>query len=326
MYIYRSLLCATLVPFAQTFRSFAVKKRLPAFLSMKKPDLQTFMYSPKSENQRKYVKLLNDDSCKILIATGPAGTGKTLFACQKAIGQLKSGETNKIVITRPVVTIEEDIGFLPGNLNKKMDPWVRPIFDIFLEYYSKTEVDSMFNSNKIEICPLMFMRGRTFKNAFIIADEMQNSSPIQMRMLSTRIGDNSRMVITGDLRQTDIIKNNGLEDILQRLNNINTTLIKQVTFVNEDVERSAVVKTLINMYETIPEETKKENETTDIIALANIDKNVTSALTSDACIEKLSNNSSNNKSSNSKSIIIHPNETGNGDAALIPFSHYYGPN
>ena len=134
-------------------------------LMMKKGATPTFhLYSPKSANQETYVKYLNDDGNKIIISCGPAGTGKTLFACQKAITQLKTQEIDKIVITRPVVTVEEDIGFLPGNIIKKMDPWTKPLFDIFLEYYSKSELDLMLNNCKIEICPLAFMRGRTFKN------------------------------------------------------------------------------------------------------------------------------------------------------------------
>ena len=188
----------------------------------KKTKLDIFdNYKPKNPNQQLYVKCLNDYNHKIVVAIGPAGTGKTMFACQKAINLLKIEQINKIVITRPIVTVEEEIGFLPGNIVKKMDPWTKPIFDIFLEQFSKTELDLMLYSGKIEICPLGFMRGRTFKNSFIIADEMQNSSPNQMKMLTTRIGDNSRMIITGDLKQTDISKDNGLNDFVFKLRNYN---------------------------------------------------------------------------------------------------------
>jgi phosphate starvation-inducible PhoH-like protein len=215
-------------------------------------------YIPKTEKQTKYVKYLDDNNVKIIISHGPAGTGKTLFACQKSIIQLKKEEISKIIITRPLVTVEEELGFLPGDIIKKMDPWTKPIFDIFLEYFSKAELDLMLNNNKIEICPIAFMRGRTFKNAFIIADEMQNSSPNQMKMLTTRLGDNSRLVITGDLQQSDIKwkngLNNGLNDFINKVNNYKvkndcSNLISLVEFEKRDVERSDIVKQVIDIYD-----------------------------------------------------------------------------
>jgi phosphate starvation-inducible PhoH-like protein len=209
------------------------------------------LYVPKTDSQHKYVEYLNDDFNKIVISTGPAGTGKTLFACQKAIVQMKNLNLNKIIITRPIVTVEEEIGFLPGNLIKKMDPWTKPIFDIFLEYYSKSELDLMLNNGKIEICPLAFMRGRTFKHSFIIADEMQNSSPNQMKMLTTRLGTDTRLVITGDLHQSDILKENGLNDLMLKLNYNPkfTEMIKVVNFKSDEVERSEIVKKIIEIYD-----------------------------------------------------------------------------
>jgi phosphate starvation-inducible PhoH-like protein len=236
--------------FSKSFKSiYNLNKEFNLF-SQKKKTYNSFLYKPKTLNQDKYFDYLNNDnSNKIIVCIGPAGTGKTLFACQKAITQMKSQEIEKIVITRPIVTIEEDIGFLPGNIIKKMDPWTKPIFDIFLEYYSKSELDLLLFNGKIEICPLVFMRGRTFKNSFIIADEMQNSSPNQMKMLTTRIGINSRMVITGDLNQTDILKENGLEDFMNKVRLYkNSKLIQFVYFNNEDVERSDIVKEVINIY------------------------------------------------------------------------------
>jgi len=231
------------------------------YMSIKKinQNILSNIYKPKTENQKTYVDSLNNDINKIVLVNGPAGTGKTLFACQKAIILMKMDKINKIIITRPVVTVEEEIGFLPGNLIKKMDPWTKPLFDIFLEFYSKSELDLMLNNNKIEICPLAFMRGRTFKNAFIIADEMQNSSPNQMKMLITRIGDNCRMVITGDLQQSDIQSDNGLNDFMKRLTVFNdyiynnkTKLIDIVYFNNTDVERSDIVKKVIEIYDFKP--------------------------------------------------------------------------
>ena len=231
----------------------------------------SYLYQPKTLNQGAYFNYLNDESNKIIISTGPAGCGKTLFACQKAITQMKSQEIDKIIITRPMVTVEEEIGFLPGNIIKKMDPWTKPIFDIFLEFYSKTELDLMLHNGKIEICPLAFMRGRTFKNAFIIADEMQNSSPNQMKMLVTRLGANSRMVITGDLNQTDFIKENGLYDFISRFENHNNSrLIKLVRLESEDIERSEIVKNVIAIYDY-----KKSDKPMDALKESSHVKNVT---------------------------------------------------
>jgi len=212
------------------------------------------LYIPKTINQENYFKILNNDDTKIVISTGPAGCGKTLFACQKAITDLKSEKINKIIITRPVVSVDEEIGFLPGNIIKKMDPWTKPIFDIFLDFCSKSEIDVMLLSGKIEICPLAFMRGRTFKHSFIIADEMQNSSPNQMKMIATRLGDNCRMVITGDLQQTDFIKENGLHDFVERIEKFNQTsdLIQHIKLDNNDIERSEVVKKVIKIYDFLP--------------------------------------------------------------------------
>ena len=200
MNVYRVFVFIAFFIGTQSFKPIDNNKISSALFAKKTKNPNSYLYIPKNTNQEQYLNYLNNDTNKIIISTGPAGTGKTLLACQKAITQMKSEEIDKIIITRPVVTIEEDIGFLPGNINKKMDPWTKPIFDIFMEYYSKTEVDMLINNGKIEVCPLLFMRGRTFKNAFIIADEMQNSSPNQMKMLVTRLGINSRMIIKSSIR------------------------------------------------------------------------------------------------------------------------------
>jgi phosphate starvation-inducible PhoH-like protein len=223
-------------------------------MSGKTPVLVSNNYLPKTTNQERYVNLLDDEKVKIVIVAGPAGTGKTMFACLKAINLLKNGKISKIVITRPVVTADEEIGFLPGNIVTKMDPWTKPIFDLFLEKYSKVELDSLIHNNIIEICPLAFMRGRTFKNTFIIADEMQNSSPNQMKMLLTRIGIRTNMVVTGDLQQSDLTKDNGLNDIVTKLTTFNnvhneTKQIEIIELTNMDIERSEVVKKVIQIYD-----------------------------------------------------------------------------
>lgn len=235
------------------------------FISMKKTNINDKkyipLYYPKTENQIKYVDKLSNENNTIIVALGPAGTGKTLFACSEAIKQLKIGMVDKIIITRPLVTVEEDLGFLPGNINKKMDPWTRPIFDIFLEVFSQREIDVMMINNVIEISPLAYMRGRTFKNAFIIADEMQNSSPNQMMMLTTRIGFNSKMVITGDLKQTDKGDKSGLSDFVNRFeiykkydinaqkNSTDNKNIEVIYLGKSDIERNPIVKKIIDIYQ-----------------------------------------------------------------------------
>jgi len=267
---------------------------------------ETYIYTPKSNNQEKYIEYLNDEDVDLILAVGPAGTGKTLFACLKAISQLRSGEINKLIVTRPVVPVEEDIGFLPGNIVKKMDPWTRPIFDLFLEFFSKTELDNYINSNIIEISPLAFMRGRTFKNSFIIADEMQNSSPNQMKLLTTRVGINSKMVITGDLNQTDIQTMNGLQDFINRLHDYkrgtNHTMenIKIVTFQKYDIERSEIVKNVIDIYDY------DKNQANFTSNNNNIQKNV------------FSNNTTIFKKPESS---VNKYSVSDNDAALIPKRH-----
>ena len=130
------------------------------------------------------------------------GTGRTLLGVLAAIG-LRSGKCEKIIVTRPAVSVDEQHGFLPGTLVEKMAPWTRPIFDVFEEYWSPQQIEAMITDGVIEIAPLAYMRGRTFKNCYIIADEMQNATPSQMKMLLTRIGTGSRIVVTGDLNQHD---------------------------------------------------------------------------------------------------------------------------
>ncbi len=208
------------------------------------------LYSPRGTNQNQYSKILNDPSNSILLGVGPAGTGKTLFACATAVQELRKGNVNKIILTRPVVPVEEDIGYLPGSLINKMHPWTRPLFDILEEYYNHRDVESMLNSGTIEISPLAFMRGRTFKKCFIIADEMQNSSPNQMLMMTTRLGEGSRMVITGDLKQSDRCENNGLLDLLQHIKRYDKSMdeIKIVEFNENDIQRSSTVSKILDIY------------------------------------------------------------------------------
>lgn len=225
------------------------------------------LYVPKTSNQKEYVNALASKEDCITVVIGPAGTGKTLMACNSAVNYLNENKIDKIIITRPVVPVEEEIGFLPGSMIKKMDPWTRPIFDIFEEYFSKTQVASMVQNGQIEISPLGFMRGRTFKNAFIIADEMQNSSPNQMYMLLTRIGTNSRLVITGDLEQSDKLENNGLKNLIEKIKlynqNKNESLenIKLIELNSSDIQRSELVENVINLYKFKPFEFNNNDNT-----------------------------------------------------------------
>jgi phosphate starvation-inducible PhoH-like protein len=253
------------------------------FIFMKKENPSQFVkllgnkfYKPKTDNQIKYVEYLNDAKNKIVFSIGPAGTGKTALACNNAIKEYQDGKYNKIIITRPVVPVEEEIGYLPGTLNKKMDPWVRPIFDIFLEFYSQKEIDEMMYNNIIEISPLGFMRGRTFKRSFIIADEMQNSSPNQMLMLTTRIGEGSKMVITGDLKQADKIGHySGLHDFIKKWNiyqeqeatkynssDINHG-IKLIELGKEDIMREPIISKLLDIYAIDELKLEREKQTKD---------------------------------------------------------------
>jgi phosphate starvation-inducible PhoH-like protein len=202
---------------------------------------------PRNTAQETYVEALLEK--RMVFAVGPAGTGKTLLAVLRAIQALRSQEVTKIILTRPAVSVDEKHGFLPGTLNEKMEPWTRPIFDVFEEYYGLVETAKMLEEGVIEIAPLGFMRGRTFKNAYIIADEMQNATPDQMKMLLTRIGENSSMVLTGDLRQHDRgFSQNGLKDFLERLVGHRKDTMQVCKFGREHIERDPLVSDVLEIY------------------------------------------------------------------------------
>jgi phosphate starvation-inducible PhoH-like protein len=203
-----------------------------------------------SHNQQKYYDSLISPNISLVVGLGPAGSGKTLLACQSAILALQSKEVDKIIITRPLVSVDEELGFLPGTFQAKMDPWVRPIFDILRETFTMAQIQSMIEDGFIEISPLAYMRGRTFKRSFIIADEMQNSSPNQMKMILTRIGQGSKMVITGDLFQSDRDGENGLSDFMIRYNDAPlSNEIACIELSKRDVHRSSIVSTVLDIYE-----------------------------------------------------------------------------
>lgn len=204
---------------------------------------------PRNKNQELYLNRLGDDTKNIIFAIGPAGTGKTLLAVQMGIRQYQEGKVDKIIVTRPAVSVDEDLGFLPGDLNEKMAPWTRPIFDVLGEYYSQKDIENMLYEKIVEISPLAYMRGRTFKSAYIIADEMQNATQNQMKMLLTRLGEGSKMVVTGDLAQADRLKDNGLINFIERIHqHKKLEYIDVVTFDNKDIERHEAVKEILEIY------------------------------------------------------------------------------
>lgn len=209
---------------------------------------------PKTLNQEAYINLLTNPDKLIIFATGPAGTGKTMLATLAAIQALKQGKIQKIILTRPAVGVDDEKhGFLPGDLNAKMEPWTRPLFDIFAEYYDQKDIAKMLDEQIIEISPLAFMRGRTFKQAWIIADEMQNATPGQMKMLLTRLGEGSKMVVTGDTRQADRKDpDNGLLDFKNLVSQYSqASYTAGVEMTGKDIQRHPAVVEILKIYREI---------------------------------------------------------------------------
>jgi phosphate starvation-inducible protein PhoH len=203
----------------------------------------------RSNNQQVYLDKLLDDAKSIVLAIGPAGTGKTMLAVQAGLKLFQEGKVDKLVVTRPAVSVDEDLGFLPGTLNEKMAPWTRPIFDVLGEYYQQKDIAKMLEEGVIEISPLAYMRGRTFKNAYIVADEMQNATVNQMKMLLTRLGEGSKMVVTGDLAQADRLNDNGLINFCNLIaNKSQLNYIDIVQFEAKDIERHNAVKEVLAVY------------------------------------------------------------------------------
>jgi phosphate starvation-inducible PhoH-like protein len=205
---------------------------------------------PKTRNQENLIVNLLDPSQHIVVAVGPAGTGKTYLAMQAAIKALKAGSCERIVLTRPAVGVEDEKhGFLPGDLISKMEPWTRPLLDVLREYYRPQDIAKMMDDQIIEISPLAFMRGRTFKSSWIIADEMQNATPGQMKMLLSRIGAGSKIVVTGDVEQTDRSKReNGLLDLCERLKAQDANGLCVCQLGKRDIQRHPIIDTVLGIY------------------------------------------------------------------------------
>lgn len=182
-------------------------------------------FQPRNTKQQEYYDLLKNNESEIVIAIGPAGTSKTMCATLVGIEKLMKKEISRLVLTRPAVSADEELGFLKGDLEDKMKPWLLPIYDTLNMYMTHEEIDDLMESSQIEICSLSHMRGRTFRDCFVIIDESQNTTPSQMLMLLTRIGENSKFVFTGDLQQHDRVSVrgsnqiiSGLQDFVDRMN------------------------------------------------------------------------------------------------------------
>ncbi|MFW6135133.1 MAG: PhoH family protein, partial [Elusimicrobiota bacterium] len=201
---------------------------------------------PLSQRQREYVKAMNNKD--LVVAIGPAGTGKTFLACTQAVRSLKRGEVDRIVLTRPVVEAGEKLGFLPGDLQEKIDPYLRPLYDAFYTVMGPSKFHQYRKDDVIEIVPLAYMRGRTLDDAMIVLDEAQNASSGQMQMFLTRPGFNSKVVITGDITQVDLEKPtvSGLIEIQEVLKGIEG--VEFIYFSQEDVVRHKLVKRIIDAY------------------------------------------------------------------------------
>ena len=199
------------------------------------------MNFPKTPGQCKYMLALRSPK-PIVVGTGPAGSGKTMLACQVALEHVARFQRPKIVLTRPIVTTDEDMGYLPGDMDQKMEPWTRPMYDIFEQSMTHAQMDRC-----ISIEPLGYMRGRTFTDTLIIADEMQNSTSNQMKMLLTRIGEGTKLIVTGDLEQSDLGKDNGLENLIYKMQCIDLEYITHVEMGDEDIVRHPAVKEILKV-------------------------------------------------------------------------------
>ena len=210
---------------------------------------------PKTANQKSYVEAIAENT--ITFGIGPAGTGKTYLAMAKAVAALQAREINRIILTRPAVEAGEHLGFLPGTLTEKIDPYLRPLFDALHDMLDQDAIPRLMQSGVIEVAPLAYMRGRTLNDSFIILDEAQNTTPEQMKMFLTRLGFGSKMVITGDVTQVDLPsgKNSGLATIRKILDGIDDIAFMDLTA--EDVVRHRLISDIVSAYESFDQSSEQ---------------------------------------------------------------------
>ncbi|HET8687769.1 MAG TPA: PhoH family protein [Methanosarcina sp.] len=214
------------------------------------PKKSSISITPRSPKQTQYLDMI--DSNFVTICVGPAGCGKTFLACLKAMKAFAEYKVSKIVLVRPAIEAGESIGFLPGTLEEKMDPYMAPLFDAFNEYWMPETITKMIEDKEIEIVPLAFMRGRTFRNAFIIVDEAQNITAEQMKMLLTRFGEDCKMVVAGDKTQSDLpYKDVSGLDAALRLSKYGIDGFDHFEFSNEDVVRHRVVRDILEAWDKL---------------------------------------------------------------------------
>lgn len=234
----------------QTFYQKHTDENNTINFSVAKKQKKSIDLVPKTINQESYILALQSEDTEVVVVSGPAGTGKTYLAILAALSAYRNKECDRIVLCRPAVSIEnENHGFLPGDLNSKLEPWVKPMVDILREYYTSKELEYLLGEEIIEFAPLGLMRGRTFKNTWIIGDEMQNATPQQLKMLLTRIGVNSKIIIAGDIEQTDRkTKDNGLLDLQDKLKNHPVEGMSICEFDNRDIQRHRLIGEILKLY------------------------------------------------------------------------------
>ncbi len=205
--------------------------------------------SPRSATQAEYLTAIDEN--ELVFGQGPAGTGKTYLAVAKAVERLVRGDVERIILSRPAVEAGEQLGFLPGDMREKVDPYLRPLYDALFDMLPEGQVEKRLESGEIEVAPLAFMRGRTLANAFVILDEAQNTTAVQMKMFLTRLGENSRMVVSGDLSQVDLPRGtrSGLRDAMDVLTPVKG--IGFITFTDKDVVRHPLVGEIVHAYSDV---------------------------------------------------------------------------